>query len=162
MQLTIKNGSLDLSGEQILRHIDFEITDNSRIALVGRNGCGKTSLLKIISGEYSLTNGNITLSGKPKSSFFVIFFQCFIICVSFLFSALIVDGGADTAQSFLLWFILVFPITGATNLSGILWRIRYASGLSRGGGETNEKNHNPVAQSTLSPNFLFQPDGRHL
>ena len=66
MQLTIKNGSLDLSGEQILRHIDFEITDNSRIALVGRNGCGKTSLLKIISGEYSLTNGNITLSGKPK------------------------------------------------------------------------------------------------
>ena len=66
MQLIIKNGSLDLSGEQILRHIDFEITDNSRIALVGRNGCGKTSLLKIISGEYSLTNGNLTLSGKPK------------------------------------------------------------------------------------------------
>ena len=66
MQLIIKNGSLDLSGEQILRHIDFEITDNSRIALVGRNGCGKTSLLKIISGEYSLANGNLTLSGKPK------------------------------------------------------------------------------------------------
>lgn len=66
MQLTIKNGSLDLSGEQILSLIDFEITDNSRIALVGRNGCGKTSLLKIISGEYSITNGNLTLSGKPK------------------------------------------------------------------------------------------------
>ncbi|MBO5321289.1 MAG: ABC-F family ATP-binding cassette domain-containing protein [Clostridia bacterium] len=66
MQLIIKNGSLDLSGEQILRNINFEITDNSRIALVGRNGCGKTSLLKIISGEYSLTNGNLTLSGKPK------------------------------------------------------------------------------------------------
>ena len=66
MQLTIKNGSLDLSGEQILSQINFEITDNSRIALVGRNGCGKTSLLKIISGEYKLTNGNITVSGKPK------------------------------------------------------------------------------------------------
>ncbi len=66
MQLTIKNGSLDLSGEQILSDINFDITDNSRIALVGRNGCGKTSLLKIISGEYSLVTGNLTVSGKPK------------------------------------------------------------------------------------------------
>ena len=71
MQLTIKNGSLDLSGEQILCNIDFEITDNSRIALVGRNGCGKTSLLKILSGEYHLTDdetshGTMTVSGKPK------------------------------------------------------------------------------------------------
>lgn len=72
MQLTIKNGSLDLSGEQILSSINFEITDNSRIALVGRNGCGKTSLLKIISGEYSLNkyaadiSGGLTVSGRPK------------------------------------------------------------------------------------------------
>lgn len=72
MQLTIKNGSLDLSGEQILSNINFEITDNSHIALVGRNGSGKTSLLKIISGEYSITKddtnnkGNFAVSGKPK------------------------------------------------------------------------------------------------
>lgn len=72
MQLTIKNGSLDLSGEQILNDINFEITDNSHIALVGRNGSGKTSLLKIISGEYSITKddtnnkGSFTVSGKPK------------------------------------------------------------------------------------------------
>lgn len=72
MQLTIKNGSLDLSGEQILSNINFEITDNSHIALVGRNGSGKTSLLKIISGEYSITKddtnnkGSFTVSGKPK------------------------------------------------------------------------------------------------
>ena len=72
MQLTIKNGALDLSGIRILSNIDFEITDNSRIALVGRNGCGKTSLLKVISGEYSLAKDNsigtsaVTVSGKPK------------------------------------------------------------------------------------------------
>ncbi len=66
MQLTIKNGSLDLSGEQLLSDMNFAITDNSRIALVGRNGCGKTSLLRIISGEYRITNGNITVSGNPK------------------------------------------------------------------------------------------------
>lgn len=71
MQLTIKNGALDLSGQRILSDINFEITDNSRIALVGRNGCGKTSLLKVISGEYSLAkdhpqNGTLVISGRPK------------------------------------------------------------------------------------------------
>ncbi len=72
MQLTIKNGSLDLSGEQILSEINFEVNDNSHIALVGRNGSGKTSLLKIISGEYSITQddtnnrGSFVVSGKPK------------------------------------------------------------------------------------------------
>ncbi len=72
MQLRIKNGAVDLSGNEILRSIDFEINDNSRIALVGRNGCGKTTLLKVISGEYSLNPtkenepDNFIVSGKPK------------------------------------------------------------------------------------------------
>ena len=39
MQLKIQNGVVELSGEAILKKIDFEINDNSRIAGVGRNGC---------------------------------------------------------------------------------------------------------------------------
>ncbi len=72
MQLKIKNGAVDLSGERILENIDFEINDNSRIALVGRNGCGKTTLLRVISGEYTLAtpqgeeNPQFIISGKPK------------------------------------------------------------------------------------------------
>ena len=71
MQLKIKNGSVDLSGTQILKEINFEINDNSRIAVVGRNGCGKTTLLKLIAGEYSLSNIGCpdviaAVSGKPK------------------------------------------------------------------------------------------------
>ncbi len=71
MQLKIQNGRLELSGTEILGCVNIEINDSSRIAIVGRNGCGKTSLLKLISGEYSLTEhtgesgGIFTTSGKP-------------------------------------------------------------------------------------------------
>ena len=54
MQLKIQNGVVQLSGEPILKSVNIEINDQSKIAVVGRNGCGKTTLLKLISGEYSL------------------------------------------------------------------------------------------------------------
>lgn len=72
MQLKIKNGVVELSGEKILKKIDFEINDNSRIAVVGRNGCGKTTLLKLIAGQYSISKidsdeeSYMTVSGHPK------------------------------------------------------------------------------------------------
>ena len=72
LQLKIQNGIVELSGEPILKQIDFEITDNSRIAVVGRNGCGKTTLLKLISGEYSISKLDsdnesfFIVSGSPK------------------------------------------------------------------------------------------------
>ncbi|MEE1075057.1 MAG: ATP-binding cassette domain-containing protein, partial [Acutalibacteraceae bacterium] len=47
MQLKIQNGAVDLSGERILSSVNFEVNDSSRIAVVGRNGCGKTTLLKL-------------------------------------------------------------------------------------------------------------------
>ena len=71
MQLKIQNGRVELSGETILSSVDIEINDTSKIGIVGRNGCGKTTLLKLISGEYSLTKADsdtesfLTVSGKP-------------------------------------------------------------------------------------------------
>lgn len=72
MQFKIQNGTVELSGEPILSSVNIEINDTSRIAVVGRNGCGKTTLLKLISGEYSLTKRDsdedsfIAVSGKPR------------------------------------------------------------------------------------------------
>ncbi len=72
MQLKIKNGVVELSGEAILKNVNFEINDNSRIAVVGRNGCGKTTLLKLIAGEHTITkldsdeDSYFTVSGTPK------------------------------------------------------------------------------------------------
>lgn len=67
MQLKIQNGVVELSGEPILHSINFEVNDNSRIAVVGRNGCGKTTLLKLLAGEYSLSKLD-----SDKDSFFTV------------------------------------------------------------------------------------------
>lgn len=54
MQVVIRNGTVDLSGEPILKDVNIEINTESRIGVVGRNGCGKTTLLRLISGELKL------------------------------------------------------------------------------------------------------------
>ena len=54
MKYQIKDGTVTLGGETILSHIDFEIQGNQKIAVVGRNGVGKTTLLRLIAGELSL------------------------------------------------------------------------------------------------------------
>lgn len=69
MQLIISHGAVDLSGQAILTDINMEINTSSKIAVVGRNGCGKTTLLKLISGEYELakgldTNPTVSVSGN--------------------------------------------------------------------------------------------------
>lgn len=70
MQIEIHNGKVDLSGEPILNDINIIINTNSRIGLVGRNGCGKTTLLRLICGEIPLANrendgGFMAIGGNP-------------------------------------------------------------------------------------------------
>ena len=50
MRLEIRNALVQYGAETILDHIDFEVRGNEKIAVVGRNGCGKTTLLKLIAG----------------------------------------------------------------------------------------------------------------
>ncbi len=71
MQIEIHKGQVDLSGEPILNDINLIINTGSRIGLVGRNGCGKTTLLRLLCGELSLANtesdgGFMAVSGNPQ------------------------------------------------------------------------------------------------
>lgn len=48
--------------KEILKNISFHIEDHEKVALIGNNGVGKTTLLKIIMGELSSDEGQITTS----------------------------------------------------------------------------------------------------
>lgn len=72
MLYQINNGAVELGAELILKKINFEIRNTEKIAVVGRNGCGKTTLLKLIAGEVDLLKRDsdedifIAKSGNPE------------------------------------------------------------------------------------------------
>lgn len=57
MLYKIVNGAVTLGNKTILEEIDFYIKDKERVGIVGRNGCGKTTLLKAIIGDYEFEKG---------------------------------------------------------------------------------------------------------
>ena len=57
MKYQISKGSKAFGASVIFRNIQFEIRNNEKIAVVGRNGCGKTTLLNIIAGDDTLDSG---------------------------------------------------------------------------------------------------------
>ena len=57
MYLKITNGSIEINNKVILEDINFLIKNNEKVGLVGRNGSGKTTVLKGITGQIPFTNG---------------------------------------------------------------------------------------------------------
>jgi ATP-binding cassette subfamily F protein uup len=55
----IKSGNLGFAAKQILNEIELYVSPGDRICLVGKNGSGKSSLMKIIEGEYELDTGDL-------------------------------------------------------------------------------------------------------
>lgn len=60
--ISIENLRVDFGGTNLFRDISFIIDKKERIALVGKNGAGKTTMLRMLSKELSPTGGNITMS----------------------------------------------------------------------------------------------------
>lgn len=65
----LRHASVGYDGTPILRDISFTAQDGQITALVGTNGCGKTTLLKAIARQLPLLNGQILLQGRPIQSF---------------------------------------------------------------------------------------------
>ncbi len=71
MEYKIINGAITFGSNTILEEINFEIKNNDKIAIVGRNGSGKTSLLKAIIDNEMLETGlgqedlQVIKIGKP-------------------------------------------------------------------------------------------------
>ena len=57
------------AGREILSHFNLEIENGERIALCGKNGCGKSSLLKLILGELAPSQGSVRLASGLRLSY---------------------------------------------------------------------------------------------
>lgn len=75
MRYQIKHALVQYAADTILEDVNFEIHDNEKIAIVGRNGCGKTTLLKLIAGDIQMNNLDsdeecgILMAGKQEIGF---------------------------------------------------------------------------------------------
>ncbi len=64
--LDVQNLTLSFGENTLFSNITFDIKDKEKVGLVGVNGVGKTSLFKIITGEYSADSGNCFMSRNIK------------------------------------------------------------------------------------------------
>jgi simple sugar transport system ATP-binding protein len=63
--IELKGISKAFYGVKALDDVDFSIEAGESRCLIGENGCGKSTLIKIISGFYGHDSGQIIINGKP-------------------------------------------------------------------------------------------------
>lgn len=61
IELSLNNVEKYFGANRVLKNITFEVNKGERIGIVGRNGCGKSTVLKLIYGTENLDNGSISI-----------------------------------------------------------------------------------------------------
>ena len=59
--ISVDNLTVEFSARPLLENVSFVINDRDRIALVGKNGAGKSTMLKILSGIQTPTSGSVSI-----------------------------------------------------------------------------------------------------
>lgn len=52
------------TGDSIFKNVDFKLGNNKKVALVGKNGCGKSTLFKIIVGQENIDSGSVSIQSE--------------------------------------------------------------------------------------------------
>ena len=54
MRLCLNGINVSFGDKEVLKNIKFEVNSNDKVAVIGRNGCGKTTLLRVITGQQEI------------------------------------------------------------------------------------------------------------
>ena len=68
--LTVRELSKSFDAQPLFSHVDFDIRRGERVAIIGNNGTGKTTLLKIINGLLEADSGEIRLGSKVHIGYY--------------------------------------------------------------------------------------------
>ncbi len=68
--LTIRDLSKSFGSMHLFSHVDMEVKRGERVAIIGNNGTGKTTILKIINGMLPADSGTITLGSKVHIGYY--------------------------------------------------------------------------------------------
>jgi cobalt/nickel transport system ATP-binding protein len=64
---SLKHVTVELAGAKALNDVSLEIKEGERVVILGINGCGKTTLLKLLNGLLHPTSGEVLYRGTPLS-----------------------------------------------------------------------------------------------
>ena len=57
--ISVDNLAVEFSGHTLFSDVSFTINENDKIALMGKNGAGKSTMMKIIAGVQNATRGHV-------------------------------------------------------------------------------------------------------
>ena len=67
--VTVNNLSMEFGERTLFDNMNFEVQNGDRIGFIGVNGCGKTTLFKLLTGEYAPSGGNIALNKNTSTGY---------------------------------------------------------------------------------------------
>lgn len=65
MRLTAENITKSFGAKQVLKGIDLSVESGRALGLLGRNGAGKTTMIRIVMQVFQADSGRVLIDGKP-------------------------------------------------------------------------------------------------
>ena len=66
--ITVNNVGMNFSGQQLFKHVDLKFVPGNCYGIIGANGAGKSTFLRILSGDLEPTTGEVIISKDQRMS----------------------------------------------------------------------------------------------